>query len=214
MHSAHEEQRKLFFINISRVYFFILIIFELLNVLRIIKLNLQFTWLGLLITAIFVFCLLEYIGYKYKKEKGHLLHWSIWLVAAAGLSVDAAGDFFFLYGRYDWWDQFVHFFICASLCFFLYAIINAFWIDKFSYSLLFKSGRLKLSLLLSATSTMSLAALYEIEEYAEDVFFHTNRLGPGYDTTNDLFLGLLGILTTSLFIYLYFVMTRKREIID
>jgi hypothetical protein len=209
----HEEKRKLMFINISRAYFCVLLVFELLNVLKIIRLNLQFTWIGLLITGIFVFVLTEYIGYKFKKRKGHLMHWSIWAVAAASLSLDAAGDFFFLYGKLEWWDQFVHYFICASTCFFLYAIYNAFWIDKFSYSLLFKAGRLRLSLVLSATTTLALAALYEIEEYTEDMLFHTHRLGDGYDTANDLFLGLMGILTTSALLYIYFIATKRREII-
>ncbi len=210
----HEERRRRILINVSRAYFAILIVFELLNVLKIIRLNLQYTWLGLLITAIFVFSLIEYINRKYREMKGRDMHWTIWAVAAASLSLDAAGDFFFLYGKISWWDQLVHYSICASLCFFLYAIINAFWIDSFRYSLLFKSGRVKLSLLLAATSTMTLAALYEIEEYSEDMLFDTNRLGDGYDTANDLFVGLLGVLTTSLLIYLYFRSTRKREIIE
>ena len=36
------------------------------------------------------------------------------------------------------------------------------------------------------------AVLYEIEEYSEDFFYGTNRLGDGPDTANDLMLNLIG----------------------
>ncbi|MDP3043571.1 MAG: hypothetical protein Q8N21_04160 [bacterium] len=209
-----QEKADLIVINFARLLFAGLIIFELLNFFKILQFNLQYTWLGLVITAMVLFALLEFIAYKYKRLKGDYLHWSIWLIVTAGLSLDAAGDFFHLYGKYGWWDQMVHFFVSAIICFALFTVISAFWIDKFKFSLLLKTGRLKLSLFLAATSTMSLSALYEIEEYTEDLIFHTNRLGPGTDTANDLVCNFSGILTTVIFVSVYYLITHKRKVVE
>lgn len=209
-----EEKHKLVVINFTRLFFAGLIIFEILNYLKILQFNLQYTWLGLIITSTVSLIILEITAYRYKEKKGHFLHWSIWLIVVAGLSLDAAGDFFLLYGKFDWWDQVVHLFNSAMVCFTLLTVINAFWIDKFRFSLLFKTGRLKLSLLLASSITMSLGALYEIEEYVEDLIFHTNRLGPGTDTADDLFMNLIGIAITVAIITTYYLITHKRKILE
>ncbi len=207
------ERDKLIIINFARLFFVALITFEILNSLKILRFSLEYTWLGLIITSIAAFILLEVTAYKYKELKGHYLHWSIWLIVAGGLSLDAAGDFFHLYGKFNWWDQCVHFLVNAVACFTLFSVISAFWIDKFKFSLLMKTGRLKLSLLLAATSTLSLSAIYEIEEYTEDLIFHTHRLGPGADTANDLLFNLMGITATVIFVSIYYLITHKREVI-
>ena len=208
-----KEKDTLIVINFARLLFLGLIIFEILNFLKILQFNTQFTWLGLVITAIFSFTILEITAYKYKQKKGYYLHWSIWIIITTALGMDAAGDFFHLYGKIQWWDQAVHYSVDAIVTFTLFVVINSFWIDKFKFSMLLKTGRLKLSLLLAATSTMSLGALYEMEEYLEDILFHTNRLGPGTDTANDLTLNALGILTTVTIIYIHYLITHKRKII-
>lgn len=208
----HPQNHELIVINFARLLFAGLIVFELLNYLKILQFNTQFTWLGLVITSCACLILLEITAYKYKQKKGNYLHWSIWLIVAAGLSLDAFGDFFHLYSRYNWWDQFAHLFISVVVCFTLFIVISAFWIDKFKFSLLMKTGRLKLSLFLAATSAMSLSALYEIEEYLEDIVFHTNRLGPGVDTANDLFCNLTGVLIAVGFVTVYYLITKKRNI--
>lgn len=207
-----EERQVLVVINFARLLFVGLIIFELLNYLKILQFSLEYTWLGLVITSSFCLVLLEVIAYKYKQKKGYYLHWSIWLIVVAGLGLDAFGDFFHYYGTLSWWDQLVHLFVSAVACFTLFIVISAFWIDKFKFSLLLKTGRFKLSLLLAATSTMSLTAIYEIEEYLEDIIFHTNRLGPGTDTVNDLFFNLTGVLITVIFVTVYYLITHKRKI--
>lgn len=200
-------------INLTRLFFVALVTFEVLNSLKILRFSLEYTWLGLIITSIVAFILLEVTAYKYKELKGHYLHWSVWLIVVGGLSLDAAGDFFHLYGKFNWWDQTVHFSNSAVVCFTLFSVISAFWIDKFKFSLLMKTGRLKLSLLLAAASTLSLSAIYEIEEYTEDLIFHTHRLGPGADTANDLLCNLLGITAAVIFVVIYYLVTHKREVI-
>ena len=214
-HSKNKkEQKTLILINFARFLFAGVIIFEILNYLKILELNTQFTWLGLVITSVFILTLLEIIAYKYRQKKNHYLHWSIWVIVTIAISLDAAGDFFHLYGQISWWDMAVHYSVSAIMAFTLFAVINAFWIDKFKYSLLLKEGKLKLALFLAATSTVSMGALYEVEEYLEDVFFHTNRLGPGTDTANDIAMNILGVLTTIAIIVIYYFVTRKRKIID
>ncbi|MFH0923689.1 MAG: hypothetical protein V1825_03065 [Candidatus Falkowbacteria bacterium] len=208
-----DEKHELIVIHFSRLFFAGLIVFELLNYLKVLRFNTQFTWLGLVITSIACLILLEITAHKYRRKKGAYLHWSIWLIVASGLSMDAFGDFFHLYNKINWWDQFVHFFVSGVACFTLFIVISAFWIDKFKFSLLFKTGRLQLSLLLAATSAMSLSALYEIEEYLEDVIFLTNRLGPGTDTANDLFFNFTGILAAVAFVAVYYLITHKRKIL-
>lgn len=201
-------------INFARLLFAGLFIFELLNYFKILQFSLEYTWLGLVITSAAAFIILEVSAYKYKKIKGRLLHWSVWLVTVAGLSLDAVGDFFHLYGKYSWWDQLVHSFVSGVVCFILFIVISAFWLDKFKFSLLFKTGRLNLALFMAATTTMTLSALYEIEEFSEDFLFHTNRLGPGADTANDLLCNLIGVLAAMFFILIYYSLTRKREIFE
>ena len=208
------EREALIVINFARLLFAGLIIFEILNFLKILQFNTQFTWLGLVITSIFILTLLEITAYKYRQKKGHYLHWSIWIIVTTALSLDAAGDFFHLYSKITWWDQVVHYSVSVIMAFTLFAIINAFWIDKFKYSLLLKEGRLKLALFLATTSTISLGALYEVEEYLEDVLFHTNRLGPGTDTANDITLNILGAITTVIIVSVYYHITHRRKIID
>ena len=216
-HSSDElkrERETLIVINFARLLFSGLVLFEILNFLKILQFNTQFTWLGLVITSIFVFTLLEITAHKYKQKKGHYLHYSIWIIVTTALSLDAAGDFFHLYGNISWWDQVVHYSVSSIMAFTLFAVINAFWIDKFKYSLLFKEGRLKLALFLAATSSISLGAIYEMEEYLEDVLFHTNRLGPGADTANDLTMNVAGVLTMVTIISIHYIITRRRKIID
>jgi len=210
----HDGEISLTVVNFARLLFLGLFIFELLNYLDVLEFNTQYTWLGLVITSAAAFILLEIVAYQYQKIKNHRLHWIIWIIMVVGLGLDAFGDFFHLYGTYGWWDQVVHYGVNAILSFTLFSIISAFWIDKFKFSLLFRSGRLKLALLLSSSITVFLSALYEIEEYIEDLLFHTNRLGPGTDTANDLSFNLLGVLTTVVFITAYYLITHKREVIE
>jgi len=211
---SKEKTSALTVINFARFLFVSLIIFEILNFFKVLQFNTQFTWLGLIITAIFSLTLLEKVAHRYKQKKGRYLHWSVWIIVTIALGLDTAGDFFHLYANITWWDQLVHYTNGAIINFTLFAIINAFWIDKFKFSLLFTKGRLKLALFLSTTSTVSLGTLYEMEECLEDVFFHTNRLGPGTDTANDLTMNVLGALTVVAVIYIYYLVTHRRKIID
>lgn len=200
--------------NFARTLFAALIIFEILNYLKILQFSLEYTWLGLIITSSAALLILEITAYKYKKLKNHNLHWIVWFIIVSGLSLDATGDFFHLYGNFFWWDRVVHFFVSAVAAFTIFTVISAFWVDKFKFCLLFKSGKMRLASFLAITSTISLSAIYEIEEYAEDLIFHTNRLGPGVDTADDLLFNTLGALSILIILYIYYKVTGDREICD
>ncbi len=44
------------------------------------------------------------------------------------------------------------------------------------------------------------SVFYEIEEYLEDILTGSNRLGDGFDTANDLALGILGGILAAILI--------------
>lgn len=206
--SYREKHYKI--INLARILFACLVIFEFLNFAKIITLNTQYTWLGLCVTALVSFALLEWTNARYVRLKGEPLPWFMWLVVVAALSLDASGDFFFLYARHTWWDQFVHFGVSATITYLMFISVGAFWIDHLQFALLFKKGRVRLALFLAAASTISLGTLYEIEEYLEDVMFHTNRSGGSLDTANDLTMNLLGVLFAAVLISLIYWLNRIR----
>lgn len=193
--------------NLLRILFFLLMIFELLNLVGVFHLSLQFTWRGLLTTSIAVFIFLEIAGYFYHQKKGDFLHWIVWLLALISIGLDVIADIFHLYARFSWWDQTLHSFTSAVICFIVFIVISAFWLDTFKFSLLKGHARLRLALFLAATSTMTIAALYEVEEYTEDLIFGTNRLGPGTDTANDLMFNGMGIII--MVIVLWFILYKK-----
>ncbi len=204
---------KLLIYTVLRMFFGALLIFEFLNLMGVLTFTLDFTWRGLFITALITFLILEAIAYKYYREKKYMLHWMVWVVLAISLSLDASADIFHLYGRYQWWDKAVHCFNSAAICFGIFIVVGAFWIDTFNFRLLTRRQQLRLSLLLAGTITMTLSALYEIEEYTEDILYHTNRLGPGTDTADDLLFNALGAAAMIIVLWITMSYTRKKPAI-
>jgi hypothetical protein len=89
-------------------------------------------------------------------------------------------------------------------------VISAFLQDGFSFYFIKARKHTSLALFLAASTTMTLGALYEIEEYIEDVLYHTHRSGLGHDTPNDLLLDFLGVALVILSLKLVFVTFPKR----
>jgi hypothetical protein len=185
---------------ISRVSVGGLVIFELLNQFGFLHFTLNFTWFGLAITSIVVWLMLEICSYFLKKKYGYCLAGWVLALAAAGLYVDALGDILRWYGKYGWYDQLAHVLggaACGGIFFFIiYTFIRA--------------GKIKLGLFGQGTfalfSASFLGVAYELEEYFEDYFTGSKRLGDGPDTANDLFLNIVGALSIILItsIYLHF----------
>lgn len=164
--------------------------FEGLNWVGVLGFTLDFSWLGLIVTAVAVIILLEAAAFFLRRATGRGLHAIAYLAATAVLFVDALGDILHLYGRFDWYDQFAH--LVGGAVVGLVAF-NVFW-------QLEAAGRIRLGVWLRGVSVVAMGALfgalYEIEEYLEDAWkWHRQvRLGDGPDTANDLLLNIIGAI--------------------
>lgn len=193
---------SIFFI---RLIFFILVFFEFLNTVGILHYDLEFSWLGLLLTACFVWFGLEIIFYYYKKRHKFLLPVFVFFVPFLNIFVDALGDIFHWYGKFSWYDQMAHLLsgiASAALIFFITKI----YIDK-------KRIRWDNKLVGSFAIGLStvFGVLYELEEYAESLFLHNNRLGDRFDTPNDLFFNLIGAFLGTLVAILIWKMKKSKS---
>lgn len=177
-----------------RIAFIALLGFEIANYLNIFHFTLDYTWLGLMITSLVVFVGLEFIGYSLRRKWRTTLHPFVWPLAFAVVAFDAFGDILHFYSRWSWYDQFGHFFGAAVVAIILLTIFIA--IEKAHGW----QHPHHVNLLLALGLTITLAVLYEIEEYLEDFANLTNRLGDGRDTANDLFMNLLGALAVVLMV--------------
>src|SRR3989344_3064133 len=102
--------------RIIRYCVIFLIAFELLNFGRALSFTVEFTWLGLVLTSLFSYILLEGANYHHIKREGRELHWSLWLLVGIALSLDLAADLFGLYSRFPWYDSFLHFLSSGIVC--------------------------------------------------------------------------------------------------
>jgi len=194
------------FINLSRLFFACLIIFEILNQFKILHYSLTFTWLGLILTSAIIWLGLEILSlYTKTKCNRPIAGWAV-LIASAGVWLDALGDIFLLYARFGWYDQVAHFLGGAAGAAVVYSIIKS----------LSDCQRIRLGLFgkgfFILTTTCFLGVLYELEEYFEDYFRGVHlRLGDGPDTANDLFLNLVGAFGIILIINFYLYVSRRNR---
>lgn len=171
-----------------RLLFFGLIVFEFLNLVEIFHFPLDFSWFGLMITAISVWLIGELMVVKLKKEK--------YLATVLGLSflvvfLDALGDVCFFYFHFGLYDRILHFIAGGVIAYLIFILTKD----------LFKDVRIHLIFIIALSNLFGV--LYEIEEYLEDVFIHKRplRLGDGPDTADDLLMNLLGAILIALIIY-------------
>lgn len=161
-----------------------LLAFELANALRFVSLPVEYTWLGLVLTSAFVWGALE-LGARYVRTLGRDLHWGVWTVALVSTYFDAIGDMLHLYGRCGWYDQVAHVLGAAAVTTVVLALVNA-----------ARRGRTftmpDFAMAVGMASLLSI--VYEVEEYLEDSFLFSSRLGDGPDTANDLLMDLVGSL--------------------
>ncbi|MBI4280843.1 hypothetical protein HY628_01435 [Candidatus Uhrbacteria bacterium] len=177
------------FLWLIRLAFLGLLTFEGANYIRLLHFTIDYTWFGLLITSLVVLVGLELLTKFLQKFEGAALHWSIWLLAFVMVASDAFGDLFHWYSRWSWYDQINHFSgsaVATAILLVIFLSCRARFAWRFPDFLL---GFLALG------GASFLGAVYEIEEYLEDFFNLTNRLGDGPDTGNDLFMNTVGSLT-------------------
>ncbi len=171
---------------ISRILLGALIIFELLNEFGFLHFSLHFTWFGLSVTAIVIWAGLEIISYFLKALCSKPLTGWAFLLASFSVYVDALGDILNFYGRFGWYDQIAHFSGGMSAgAIILYILMALACGNKL------KLGNFGLGFF-SLMVANFLGVLYEFEEYFEDYFTGSHRLGDGPDTVNDIFLNTLG----------------------
>lgn len=174
---------------VIRGLFLGLILFEFLNLIGFLNIPLDFSWFGLIITASFVWLVIELLIYKLKKQQ--------YLVTILGLSflvvfLDALGDICHFYSNFGMYDKFLHLLAGVVIAFLIFILTKD----------LFRNRRLHSVFVLGFANLF--AVLYEIEEYLEDVFIHHRplRLGTGPDTADDLLMNLVGALFIIFVIYL------------
>jgi len=185
--------------TIWRLAFLPLIFCELLAVLGVFDIQVTYTTLGLLITSTAVFTTIE-IVHRYTPPSSHVrLSWWSVLPVVAAIFFDAGGDFFHWYTLYTYFDTALHFFGTFAATAFTWNIVTIFLRSKADNSIL---------LWATGTTGISLGVIYEIEEYLEDVFTESNRLGDGPDTGNDLTMDTIGAL---LFVVLVIVHHRRKH---
>ncbi len=163
-----------------------LFLFELLNAAGVLRFRVDFTWLGRVVSTLFVFFVVFGFDRVFHRIAKRPMHWVVWLSATLLILVDFIGDFFQLYSRWVWYDQGAHFLSGPLIVLALYFVI-----DDLAHSLGWHYPHW-LSYGMSLCLNVLFAVLYEIEEYTEDFFYGTNRLGDGPDTANDLLLNLVG----------------------
>lgn len=197
-----------FLINFSRILLAGLIVFELLNQFKVLNYPLTFTWLGLILTSTITWLLLEIISFYTQKKCGRPISGLSMLTATAVVYLDALGDIFLFYARYGWYDQIAHFIGGAAVCGIVFSVIKS----------LVDCQRIKLGLFgqgfFSLMTAAFLGVIYELEEYFEDIFTGSHRLGDGLDTANDLFLDLTGALVILILIIFYFYVSGRSRSAD
>lgn len=171
-----------------------LILFELLNEFGILRYTLDFTWLGLVVTSVIAWTVLEIAAHLLKKSCGQTMNFWAIVFAIGIIYVDALGDILHLYSKFGWYDQMAHFVggvVVAGL------VYNIIW--HLCRCRKISMRRAGMAFVAIAVTTF-INTLYEIEEYLEDYFTGSHRLGDGPDTANDLLLSVLGAAVIILFV--------------
>ncbi len=163
-----------------------LVVFDALNFLQVVPYQVEFTLFGRIVSTGGAFLALVIADALFKKHIGRALPGIVWASFALIIVGDFFGDVFHFYGSWDRYDQAIHFlsgpFLVAPLIALLVMIKNA------------KQWRVPdgILYLLALGINVTIAVLYEVEEYLEDFFTLSQRLGDGPDTANDLMVNLIG----------------------
>lgn len=195
---------------LCRIMLSVLISFELLNLLGILKYSISFPWLGLFFTTGGAWFILELI-FSYTQITNPAISSTLMLAAVLGIYADAVGNIFHLFDKVGWYDQLLHFFaggiITSSIIFLILKTLE-------------HQGKIKIGIyglaFFAWMTTVFLGVLYELGEYAADYFTGSNSLVSAFDTANDLLLDTLG----SLFIvgicaiYLYRKSLKNRKTVN
>jgi hypothetical protein len=165
----HEIEEAAVMKYLFRAAFLALFLFELANALGILHIDLSYTWLGLMVTLLIVFLVMEAVHRSFQHQGHPGLHWNVWLLGFSSIFIDALGDVFDWYHQFSWYDQAAHLTSSAFLCLVVFQIIHVYAKARsLSYS-----NHLKI--LLASLGSVTAGVVYEIEEYLEDWFTGSSR---------------------------------------
>lgn len=151
---------------------------------------LKMCYLSLIFNTVFGVIFLGSVYFYTRWRFGQKLPISLLLLVFAALQVDALGNYFSLYGTWVGpiqYDEFSHLTIQILVTPLIIWIVQK-ALETRGYQV---PG---LSSFLAATTIFSLAALYEIIELWDELYFRGQRIWSKYDTATDLQWDLLGIL--------------------
>ncbi len=192
-------------IIIARLLLFGLVGFEFLNLIGVLHWEIDFTWIGLMLTVVVAWSVLELINYWLVKSTGKGIAAWAYLAATFAIYLDALGDINRWYSTYIHYDQVAHFIGgMATATIIGYVVLRIEQAKKIRCMTTF-------FLLTVLAMTMALGSLYEIEEYLEDYFRGTNRLGDAQDTVNDMLLNTIGAIVVVIII---FFIRKKQQKVD
>ncbi len=193
--------RRTLYIVFCAIFFF-----EFLNYFGVLHFHVDYTWFGRILSTLTVFGALRLIDELFRRKTGKPLSSKIWVVMAILLLFDFIGDVFGFYGRWEHYDQVVHFISgpMLTLC-----LLLAF--ERLAKYFAWNCPR-AVTYGLALGVNVILAVLYEIEEYSEDVIYHTHRLGDGPDTANDLLMNLVGASLLILGLIVYRAWRKRRQL--
>jgi hypothetical protein len=192
-----------YWLYLIRIVFIALIGFEAANLFGVLNFELDYSWFGLIVTALAVWISLEIVNYLHIKKIGKILPGIVVIFPTASILLDALGDILHFYSKYEWYDQLAHFTGGMSTVLVLFYIIRVYIFYKG-----FKVGKRFVGIY-ALFGTSFFAAIYEIEEYAETILLNNNRLGDRLDTPNDLLLTILGGGVGALIIMIFLHLRKK-----
>jgi heme exporter protein D len=180
-------------------------LFELGNFFQLINYTPDYTWFGLMVTLLVIVAILESVEAMLRRKHAFPLPSAVWAITLLPLLVDMFGDFFHWYSRWTWYDQFAHVIGAAAAMFLFWHIIEAF---SRAYHV---TSPFLMKALLAYSLCLMFGSLYEIEEYLEDLFSRSRRLGDGRDTGDDLLMNLIGATFVFLCILVHHSLRKKQK---
>lgn len=121
-----------------------------------------------------------------RKRYGIVVHWTVLLIVAVAVWLDAIGNFAQYYAGFWWWDRLTHATGGLAVTAGFYAVTVALW----------KAGRMKVSWvvvnLYAFAISQTLGALYEVTEWIGDELFATHRVQGPFDSPRDMFFNMAG----------------------
>mgnify|MGYP001562475370 CR=1 FL=1 len=175
---------------------------EVLSWAKILPLTLEFTWFGLVITGGVAWGTIELISWRLRKLGAQNLWGGTLLLVLVSQCTDAGGDIFRMYGTYSWYDQVAHLVGGAAIALVFFNLLTSLHVAQ---RIRFGPG---LRAWFAIMAAMAVGSLYEIEEYAEDILRHANRLGTAFDTANDMLCNSLGAV--ALVVLLVWIRQRRK----